>query len=94
MNKTELVSAISTKGELSKKDAEIALNAFMEVVKETLLNDEKIQLVGFGTFDTADVKEKTGTIQLGDRKGELYTTPAHVKPTFKFSKSVKDQFIK
>ena len=51
MNKTELVAAIAEKAELSKKDAEKALKAFTETVAETLQNGDKVQLIGFGTFD-------------------------------------------
>lgn len=51
MNKTELVESIAQKTGLSKKDSESALNAFLDTVKETLKNDDKIQLVGFGSFE-------------------------------------------
>ena len=67
MNKTELVAAIAEKAELSKKDAEKALAAFTDVVADTLKNGDKIQLVGFGTFEVAERAEnrKKST----DRKG-------------------------
>ena len=63
MNKTELVAAIAEKAELSKKDAEKALKAFTETVAEQLKNGDKIQLVGFGTFDrvNADGIGQNGT---------------------------------
>ena len=51
MNKTELIAALNAKTELSKKDSETALNALIDVIGETLAKGEKIQLVGFGTFD-------------------------------------------
>ena len=54
MNKTELASAIAEKAEISKKDAEKALKAFTEVVAEELKKGEKIQLVGFGTFEVGE----------------------------------------
>ena len=60
MNKTELVAAIAEKAELSKKDAEKALAAFTDVVADTLKNGDKIQLVGFGTFEVAERAERTG----------------------------------
>ena len=50
MNKSELISAIAEKSELTKKDSERALNAFLETVSETLTEGDKVQLVGFGTF--------------------------------------------
>ena len=60
MNKTELVAAIAEKTELSKKDAEKALKAFTDVVAEELKKGEKIQLVGFGTFEVAERPARTG----------------------------------
>lgn len=68
MNKTELVAAIAEKAELSKKDAEKALAAFTDVVADTLKNGDKIQLVGFGTFEVAERAERTG-MKSTDRKG-------------------------
>ena len=67
MNKTELVAAIAKKTELSKKDAEKALKAFTDVVAEELKKGEKIQLVGFGTFEVKEetlAAEKLCTLQL------------------------------
>ncbi|MBN2221120.1 MAG: HU family DNA-binding protein, partial [Vallitaleaceae bacterium] len=60
MNKSELVSAISAKSELSKKDAEKALKAFIDVVTEELTAGGKIQLVGFGTFEVSERAARTG----------------------------------
>ena len=64
MNKTELVAAIAEKAELSKKDAEKALKAFTETVAEQLKNGDKIQLVGFGTFEVAERAARTGLRQV------------------------------
>ena len=60
MNKAELVAAMAEKAELSKKDAEAALKAFTDVVAEELKKGEKIQLVGFGTFEVSERAERTG----------------------------------
>ena len=60
MNKTELVAAIAEKTELSKKDAEKALKAFTDVVAEQLKNGEKVQLVGFGTFEVSERAAREG----------------------------------
>ena len=60
MNKAELVAAMAEKTELSKKDAEAALKAFTDVVAEELKKGEKIQLVGFGTFEVSERAERTG----------------------------------
>ena len=61
MNKAELVAAIAEKTELSKKDSEKALKAFIDVVTEELKKGEKVQLVGFGTFETKELQEKEET---------------------------------
>ena len=61
MNKAELVSAMAEKTALSKKDAEAALKAFTDIVAEELKKGEKIQLVGFGTFEVSERAERTGT---------------------------------
>ena len=53
MNKTELIAAVAEKAEISKKDSEKALKAFIDVVTEQLKNDDKVQLVGFGTFEVS-----------------------------------------
>ncbi|MBP3451273.1 MAG: HU family DNA-binding protein, partial [Agathobacter sp.] len=60
MNKTELVAAMAEKAQLSKKDAEAALKAFTDVVAEELKKGEKIQLVGFGTFEVSERAARTG----------------------------------
>ena len=60
MNKTELVAAMAEKAELSKKDSEKALKAFIDVVSEELKNGGKIQLVGFGTFEVSEREARTG----------------------------------
>ena len=68
MNKTELVAAIADKTELSKKDSEKALKAFIDVVGEELKKGEKIQLVGFGTFEVTERAARTGKNPQTDRK--------------------------
>ena len=90
MNKQELVTAMANKMEKSKVDAEKALSAFIETITEALVARDDVNIIGFGKFATAEVKEKTGTIQFGERKGETYTTPQHVKPTFKYGSLVKE----
>ena len=80
MNKTELVAAIAEKAELSKKDAEKALKAFTETVAETLKNGDKIQLVGFGTFEVAERAAREGRNPL---TGEALHIEASKAPKFK-----------
>ncbi|MDR3584387.1 MAG: HU family DNA-binding protein, partial [Desulfosporosinus sp.] len=60
MNKAELVSAVAEKADMSKKDAEKAVNAVFKVIEESLAQSEKVQLVGFGTFEVKDRAERTG----------------------------------
>lgn len=87
MNKTELVAAMAEKAELSKKDAEKALKAFTEVVAEELKKGEKIQIVGFGTFE---VSERAARVGKNPRTGESLTIEASKSPKFKAGKALKD----
>ena len=87
MNKTELVAAIVEKTELSKKDAEKAVKAFTEVVADELKKGEKIQLVGFGTFEVADRLAREGR---NPKTGETMTIAASKTPKFKAGKALKD----
>lgn len=87
MNKTELVAAIAEETELSKKDSEKALKAFIDVVTEELKKGEKIQLVGFGTFETAKRAARTGK---NPQTGKAIEIPACKAPKFKAGKALKD----
>ncbi len=87
MNKTELVAAIAEKTGLSKKDSEKALKAFTEVVSEELKKGEKIQLVGFGTFEVVDRPARDGR---NPRTGEPMPISASKAPKFKAGKALKD----
>ena len=87
MNKTELVAAIAEQAEISKKDAEKALKAFTDVVAEELKKGEKIQLVGFGTFDVKTRAARTG---LNPRTKETIQIPEAKVPSFKAGSALKD----
>ena len=87
MNKTELVAAIAEQAEISKKDAEKALKAFTDVVAEELKKGEKIQLVGFGTFE---VSEKAAKKSKNPQTGKTITIAASKTPKFKAGKALKD----
>ena len=87
MNKTELVAAIAEKTELSKKDAEKALKAFTDVVADELKKGEKIQLVGFGTFEVSERPAREGR---NPRTGETMKIAATKAPKFKAGKALKD----
>lgn len=88
MNKTELIAAIAEKTELSKKDAEKALKAFTDVVAEQLKNGDKVQLVGFGTFEVSERAAREGRNPL---TGEAMQIKASKSPKFKAGKALKDQ---
>ena len=87
MNKTELVTAIAEQAEISKKDAEKALKAFTDVVAEGLKNGDKIQLVGFGTFEVSERAAREGR---NPQTGESMTIAASKIPKFKAGKALKD----
>ena len=87
MNKTELVAAMAEKAELSKKDSEKALKAFIDVVTEELKSGEKIQLVGFGTFEAAERPERQG---INPATKEKITIAAANVPKFKAGAALKN----
>ena len=87
MNKTELVAAIAEKAEIKKVDAEKALKAFTEVVAAELKKGEKVQLVGFGTFDVLERPARQGR---NPRTGKSMKIKASKAPKFKAGKALKD----
>ena len=89
MNKSELIAAIATKTGSTKKDAEASLNAFVEAVTETLVKGDKVQLVGFGSFELKTKAARTGINPQTKAKVKI---PASKAPVMKFGKSFKDLF--
>ena len=87
MNKTDLVNAIAEKAEVSKKDSEKALKAFVDVVTSELQKGGKIQLVGFGTFEVSERAAREGR---NPRTGETMNIAACKAPRFKAGKALKD----
>ena len=87
MNKAELVAAMAEKAELSKKDSEKALKAFIDDVTEELAKGEKIQLVGFGTFEVSERPARTGR---NPRTKQTIEIAASKAPKFKAGKALKD----
>ena len=87
MNKTELVAAIAEKTELSKKDAEAALKAFVDVVSDELKKGEKVQLVGFGTFEVSERAAREGR---NPQTGKTMKIEASKSPKFKAGEALKD----
>ena len=89
MNKTELVKEISNQTTLSQKDVVTVIDAFQNIVKDTVVSGDKVALTGFLTFYKKHVDAKTGVIQLGEKKGQTWTTPAKDEISVKISKSYK-----
>lgn len=87
MNKTELITAVAEKTELTKKDVEKALKAFTDVVAEELKKGEKVQLVGFGTFEVSERAAREGR---NPQTGEAMKIEASKTPKFKAGKALKD----
>lgn len=88
MNKGELVSAVAAKTNVTKKDAEAAVNAFIASVQEALVKGEKVQLIGFGTFETRDRKAREG--RNPKKPSEVIHIAASKAPVFKAGKALKD----
>lgn len=87
MNKTEFINAVAEKEGIEKKCAEKAVNAVFATIAQELGKGEKIQLVGFGTFEIRERAEKQGR---NPRTGETMTVPASKVPAFKAGKALKD----
>ncbi|MGI5962273.1 MAG: HU family DNA-binding protein [Lawsonibacter sp.] len=87
MNKTELIAAVAEKADLSKKDAEAALTAAIDAITQALSQDEKVQLVGFGSFE---VKARAERVGRNPKTKETIKIPASKTPVFKAGKALKD----
>lgn len=91
MNKAELIASMAEKCELTKKDTEKALKAFMDTVQESLSKGEKVQLVGFGTFE---VRQRAARVGRNPRTKEEIKIPASKAPVFKPGKDLKESVNK
>lgn len=91
MNKADLIGSMAEKSDLSKKDTEKALNAFIESVEEAMVKGDKVQLVGFGSFEVRQRAERKG--RNPQTKDEI-TIPASKSPIFKVGKALKDMVNK
>ncbi|WP_182004694.1 HU family DNA-binding protein [Priestia aryabhattai] len=87
MNKTELVNVVAVKTELTKTDAGKAVNAVFDIIKETLAEGDKVQVVGFGTFEARDRAARVGR---NPQTGEEIQIPAKKAPAFKAGKELKN----
>lgn len=86
MNKADLISAVAQQSGLTKKDSEAAIDAFVSVVEDSLAKEEKVVLVGFGTFETKHRAARKGR---NPQTGESIDIPASKAPVFKAGKSLK-----
>ncbi len=91
MNKTELVASMADKAGISKKDAEKALSAFLDTVTDELKKGEKVQLVGFGTFEVRERAARTG---INPQTKQTIKIAASKNPVFKAGKALKDTVSK
>ena len=91
MNKAELINAVAAATEFSKKDAEAAVNAALEAITAALQEGDKVQLVGFGSFE---VKKRAARIGRNPKTKESIEIPASVVPVFKAGKALKDAVAK
>ena len=91
MNKTELIQAVADKTELSKKDAEAAIAAMVDAITEALTREEKVQLVGFGSFE---VKSRAARVGRNPKTGEEIPISESKLPVFKAGKALKDAVSK
>lgn len=87
MNKVELIGEVASKSEISKKDVEKVINAFTNVVADALVDGDKVQLVGFGTFEVVERAARTGR---NPHTGETIEIVASKSPKFKAGKALKD----
>lgn len=90
MNKTELVGQVATKTGMTKKDIEKVVNAFFDTVQGTLQSGDKVQLIGFGTFEPRDRQARKGR---NPQTGEEIDIPATRVPAFKAGKALKDALV-
>ncbi len=88
MNKTDLVNVVAAETNLNKKQAEEAVNATLAAIANALKNGDKVQLIGFGTFEVKDVAAREGR---NPKTGEVIKIDACKKPSFSASKVLKDQ---
>ncbi len=91
MNKAELIAAVAEKTGLSKKDSETAVNAVLDAITSALTDGDKVQLVGFGSFE---VKKRAARTGRNPRTKEVVEIPASQVPVFKAGKALKDAVAK
>lgn len=94
MTKAEMIKEVSERVEnVSQKDISAVLDALTSVVEDVVKANDKVAILGLGTFSVKDVPERRGKILLGDRAGEEYVVAAHKEPKFKMSKNFKNILV-
>ena len=88
MNKTELITAVAQKAEMTKKDAEKAVKAVIDVISDAMVKGEKVQLIGFGTFEVRERKAREGHNPSTQKPIKI---PASKPPAFRVSKQLKEK---
>lgn len=91
MNKAELINAVAASADVSKKDAEAVITAALDVITAALKEGDKVQLVGFGSFE---VKKRAARIGRNPKTKESIEIPASIVPVFKAGKALKDAVAK
>ena len=87
MNKTELVNVVATETNIAKKDVDAVINATIKAITDALKEDDKVAIIGFGTFEAKATAEREGR---NPKTGETIEIPACKKPSFSASKALKD----
>jgi len=90
LNKTELIAQVAIKAGITKKDAEQVINSFIGTVQEALVNGDKVQLIGFGTFEARERQARKGR---NPQTGDVIDIPATRIPAFKAGKALKDVLV-
>lgn len=90
MTKTDLVTVVAAETNVAKKDVEAVVNATLSAITAALNDGDKVQLIGFGTFEAKDTEEKKGR---NPKTGEVITIPASKRIAFKASKNLKDVLV-
>lgn len=91
MNKQELITALSKKSEITKKDAERHIQNFLDVIMDAVASDDPVKIIGFGSFEKEKVKGRSGVMHFGEKKGQEWKSEDSFKPTFSPGKLFVDK---
>ena len=93
MTKQEMIKEIAEKAHVTQGVANEVFDAFCDVIRDAMKDDDKITLPSIGSFSVKEVPERHGTIRFGEKTGQEYVVPAHKEPTFKISGIFKDLLV-